>query len=129
MRRASCQGAGDLEAFYDEVVASDDPDRACRGRAMKAVLAGLEPIAARYRVWGLTSLEDLVILGEDDYRAYNRIRVSFQSWCHVYVVLMRVAPRETELVGRAATASDAVRMVERALESGGWAPIREPPGR
>jgi hypothetical protein len=125
LRRASCQSAGTVEAFYQRLAESTHDDTAVLGRAMVTFLAHLAPLFEGRDIWGLTSHYHLVLLAEDDYRSAWLVRVIAQPGLG-YEIRYRWsdgdAPwNEAQVSGFAATVEDAVRMVGVAMtRSRGW---------
>jgi hypothetical protein len=126
MRRASCQ-SGDLCAFYGALASSHDDVSAGIGRAMLELLTSLEPLCAMYDVWGLTSLNTLVLLAEDDFRSPWYVRVvGLRGYEIRYLMHPDEAPWPDAVVaGEGDSVADAVAMIETAMvRSGGWRPSR-----
>lgn len=124
MRRASCQSP-DLAAFYGDLARSDDDLTAAVGRSMLALLTALDPLCARYEVWGLTSLNRLILLAEDDFQSPWYVRVIAHPE-GPYEIHYLMAPAESPwpdalVAGSAESVPAAVTMIETAMvRSSGW---------
>lgn len=119
MRRESSQSHRTLHEHYLRLVG--DPEVAEGGWSMVLLLDALPALAARYEVWGLTSLYTLVLLAEDDWRSPWWVRVSYDLQGHAYHVRYDLADGPWLVTGLAYSVQDALVRIETAMiRSGGW---------
>jgi hypothetical protein len=127
MRRASCQARETLDQFYAKMdTPEQDEFTRGRGRAMRELLPLLDQAFGTTPVWGLTSLQRLVLLSEDNFAARWHVMIwgcSGSGYSIEYWMPDVEAPWPDATVrGYPETKEQAVAWVKIACHrSGGWA--------
>ena len=133
LRRASAQKSRSLYDFYRDLADQGEQKHYGQvGRQMLELLPLMEILCADLPVWGLTSLDSLLLLAKDEWhsRPYVRVYALPQDGYGIeYEMPDHEAPwPNTTVHGRARSKEEAITMVRTAMvRSGGWPGMLENP--